>query len=85
MGGPGAGRRFPESVRDAARAESETCVFCGVRTTRQPGPTQSNIDHAIPRSRGGSNTLGNAQNTCRTCNLDKGARTTEEYLELLGR
>jgi RHS repeat-associated protein len=85
MGGPGAGRRFPESVRDAARAESETCVLCGVRTTRQPGPTQSNIDHAIPRSRGGSNTLGNAQNTCRTCNLDKGARTTEEYLELLGR
>ncbi len=85
-GGPGAGKRFPESVKDAERAASgNRCRLCGVETTRQPRPTQSNIDHAVPRSRGGANTLENAQNTCRTCNLRKGARTTEEFLEDQGR
>ncbi|MBV9301224.1 MAG: HNH endonuclease [Acidobacteriaceae bacterium] len=85
-GGPGAGKAFPNVVKDAARAESnDTCVFCSHSTTRTAGPEQSNIDHAIPKSRGGNNTLNNAQNTCRTCNLDKGARTTEEYEEHLHR
>lgn len=81
-GGPGAGKLFPISVKNVARIEAANkCVFCGEETARQPGPTQSNIDHAIPKSRGGNNTINNAQNTCRTCNLDKGARTTEEYLK----
>lgn len=81
VGGPGAGKRFPESVKDAERDQSgNKCVFCGEETTREPGPNQSNIDHAQPKSRGGNNTPDNAQNTCRTCNLDKGAKTTEEYL-----
>lgn len=79
-GGPGAGKRFPQKVQDAARAESEnTCVFCGDNTVRTPGPKQSNIDHAIPKSRGGNNSINNAQNTCRDCNLQKGAKTTEEF------
>lgn len=85
-GGPGAGKPFPNSVKDVARTESSnTCVFCGQSTQRTAGPTQSNIDHAIPKSRGGNNTLPNAQNTCRNCNLDKGTRTTREYEEELRR
>lgn len=44
-----------------------------------PTPTQRNTDHAIPKARGGNNTPDNAQNTCRTCNLNKGTKTTEEY------
>ena len=32
----------------------------------------------------GNNTLENAQNTCRDCNLDKATQTTTEYLEKLG-
>ena len=78
----GAGKPFNQPTKNAARAESDNkCVFCGKQTTSQPGPNQSNIDHSIPRSQGGDNSLDNAQNTCRTCNLDKGARTTEEYLK----
>ncbi len=85
-GGPGAGKPFPKKVQDAARQESgDRCVFCGDKTIRspKPHPKRSNIDHANPKSRGGNNTQGNAQNTCQTCNLDKGARTTQEYLDLL--
>jgi RHS repeat-associated protein len=83
-GGPGAGKAFSEATKDAERAASgNRCVFCKEPTTRTPGPDQSNIDHAIPKSRGGNNTPANAQNTCRTCNLEKGTKTTQEYLDYL--
>ncbi len=93
VGGDGAKKPFSTKVKDQARAESkvkdqaraesnDTCVFCGTKTTRQPGPTRSEIDHSIPKSRGGNNNLENAQNTCRTCNRKKGAKTTEEFLDL---
>jgi RHS repeat-associated protein len=76
----GAGKRFPESVKEQARQESGgRCVFCGTKTTDAPGPDRSEIDHSIPRARGGDNSAKNAQNTCRTCNRQKGARTTKEF------
>ncbi len=78
----GAGKPFNQTTKDGARAESgNKCVFCGNDTTREPGPDQSNIDHADARSRGGDNSSANAQNTCRTCNQDKGTRSTDEYLK----
>lgn len=83
-GGNGAGKGFSDKVKDQARQESnDTCVFCGTKTTQQPGPTRSEIDHSIPKSRNGNNTLDNAQNTCRTCNRQKGAKTTQEYQDWL--
>ncbi len=83
-GGPGAGKRFSDKTKDAAEKEAGgKCVFCGKDTTRARGPRQRNTDHAQPKSQGGNNSLDNAQNTCRTCNLDKGARSTAEYLKYL--
>ena len=80
-GSDGAKKAFSNKVKDQARAESnDRCVLCGTKTTREPGPTSSEIDHAIPKSRGGNNTLENAQNTCRACNRQKGAKTTDEFL-----
>jgi RHS repeat-associated protein len=79
-GGPGAGRRFSSKTRDAARAENPNCVFCDRPTTGEPGPTQSNIDHAKAKARGGNNATENAQNTCRECNQRKGAKSSEEFL-----
>lgn len=65
--GPTAGRPFPKSVKDQARAEDPaTCVFCG-----RPG-RGTEIDHAVPRSRGGDATIGNAQRACPWCNRSKG-------------
>jgi RHS repeat-associated protein len=78
-GGPGARARFSNATKIAAREESQTCVFCGVGTTRSPGPRQSNIDHAIAKSRGGNNLPDNAQNTCRTCNLQKNTQSSVGY------
>jgi RHS repeat-associated protein len=87
-GGPGAGKPFSQTTKDAARKESNnTCVFCGVKTIKWApakgplNPNVSRIDHAIPKSRGGNNTIKNAQNTCARCNYDKGNLTTEEYLK----
>jgi RHS repeat-associated protein len=83
-GGPGAGKDFSKGTKDTARAESNNkCVFCGKDTTRQPGGNQSNIDHADPKARGGNNTPANAQNTCRTCNLQRATKTSSEFLNWL--
>jgi RHS repeat-associated protein len=80
-GGPGAGRRFSDKVRDEAEVRAGgRCVFCGTKTKRPAGPDQRQTDHAIPKSRGGNNGIDNAQNTCRTCNQSKAAKTTEEFL-----
>ena len=79
-GGPGAGKTFSQKVKNQAKADANNkCVVCDTKTTSEPGPNQSNIDHAIPKSRGGNNTIDNAQNTCRTCNQQKKTRTSEEF------
>lgn len=81
-GGLGAGKRFSESTKDKAEAEaSGRCVYCNRSTTRERGSTQRNTDHSDPKSRDGNNTLGNAQNTCRTCNIQKSNRTDSEFWE----
>jgi len=69
-GGSTAGQRFPQSVREQAFHEnpSRTCVFC-----RREG-TGTQVDHAIPRARGGNATIDNAQLACPHCNASKGAR-----------
>jgi len=56
-------------VRDEAFEENPfTCVFCRMPTRRPQ------VDHAIPRSRGGNATIDNAQVACPHCNASKGAR-----------
>jgi hypothetical protein len=77
----GAGKPFSKSVKEEAeQAANGRCVFCNVRTEKVSGPNKRHTDHAIPASRGGDNSLENAQNACRTCNLRKGAKTTTEFL-----
>ncbi|MFO0759126.1 MAG: FG-GAP-like repeat-containing protein [Byssovorax sp.] len=70
-GGPSAGQRFSESVREDAFAKdpSKTCVYCG-----RPG-TGTQVDHATPRAKGGNSTPDNAQLACPHCNASKGAGT----------
>jgi 5-methylcytosine-specific restriction endonuclease McrA len=51
-----------------------TCQYCGKRFAR----SDLNLDHVIPRSRGGRTSWENVVCSCIPCNLKKGSRTPEE-------
>ena len=50
--------------------DGHRCQYCGAAA--------ENIDHVIPRSRGGITSWENVVCSCMTCNLKKGGRTPEE-------
>lgn len=50
------------------------CVYCG----DQSGPFD--VDHVMPRSRGGSDDAENLVIACSHCNRSKGSRTPEEWM-----
>jgi 5-methylcytosine-specific restriction endonuclease McrA len=50
------------------------CQYCA----RRPGHRELNVDHVMPRSRGGEDSWDNLVVSCRTCNLKKGRRTPAE-------
>lgn len=52
---------------------SRACVYCGARNT----PLQ--IDHLLPRARGGSSRVSNLALACGPCNQKKGAKTAAEF------
>ncbi len=54
--------------------DAHQCQYCG----RQPPLRELNIDHVLPRSRGGADSWENLVTACRLCNLRKGWRTPEE-------
>ncbi len=51
-----------------------TCQYCARRGT----PRDLNLDHVMPRSRGGPMSWENVVCSCRVCNLAKGGRTPAE-------
>ncbi len=51
----------------------QRCAYCGVTGV----PLE--VEHIIPRSRGGSNRVSNLTLACHSCNETKGARTAAEY------
>lgn len=54
--------------------DRNTCQYCGQRFPR----AELNIDHVIPRSRGGLSTWENVVCSCHACNRRKGGRTPDE-------
>ena len=54
--------------------DHNTCQYCG----RTPQRAELNLDHVIPRSRGGVTSWENVVCSCVRCNLRKGGRTPEE-------
>jgi 5-methylcytosine-specific restriction endonuclease McrA len=59
--------------------DNNTCQYCGRRLPR----TELNLDHVLPRSRGGLSTWENVVCSCHSCNRRKGGRTPEEARMLL--
>jgi 5-methylcytosine-specific restriction endonuclease McrA len=54
--------------------DAHTCQYCA----RRASPRELNLDHVMPRSRGGPMTWENVVCSCRGCNLRKGGRTPAE-------
>ncbi len=54
--------------------DKSTCQYCGQRLPRH----ELNLDHVIPRSRGGTSTWENVVCSCHVCNRHKGGKTPKE-------
>lgn len=75
-------RRYDRARRPTVRLtrrnlmlrDGHQCQYC----LRRPSLRDLNIDHVVPRSRGGEDTWENLVTACRACNLRKGRRTPEE-------
>lgn len=63
-------RRVPLNRRAVFARDRHRCQYCGNGA--------ENLDHVIPRSRGGDHAWENVVAACRTCNTRKGNRTPEE-------
>lgn len=62
------------SRRNIFLRDDYTCQYCRSRLPAR----ELNLDHVIPRSRGGRSTWENLVTSCRVCNLLKGRATPEE-------
>jgi 5-methylcytosine-specific restriction endonuclease McrA len=60
--------------RNLMLRDGHQCQYCAKR----PPLRDLNIDHILPRSRGGMDTWENLVTACRLCNLRKGWRTPDE-------
>lgn len=68
------GELFGYEVREYLLEKfNRTCAYCGV--THVP----FEVEHIIPRDRGGSNRVSNLTIACHPCNLKKGNQTASEF------
>jgi 5-methylcytosine-specific restriction endonuclease McrA len=67
--------------RNLMLRDAHQCQYCG----KQPPVRDLNIDHVVPKCRGGADTWENLVTSCRPCNLRKGRKTPEEASMLLAR
>jgi 5-methylcytosine-specific restriction endonuclease McrA len=80
-------RRFPKAVRDEADAANKAqndgelrCTHCGGELTEGAGkPNSREHDHRVPHAQGGPSDGTNVDETCRTCNRNKGNQTPEQW------
>ncbi|MFQ5684388.1 MAG: HNH endonuclease [Candidatus Binatia bacterium] len=56
-----------------------TCQYCGMKLPRH----ELNLDHVIPRSRGGTSTWENVVCSCHGCNRRKGGKSLQEVRMIL--
>lgn len=63
-------RRVPLNRRAVFARDRHRCQYCG--------SSAENLDHVLPRSRGGEHTWENVVAACRSCNTRKGDRTPKE-------
>jgi 5-methylcytosine-specific restriction endonuclease McrA len=69
------------AFRHLLRSIDPHCLYCG----RYLQPKRATLDHLLPVSRGGGHDVNNLALACSLCNLAKGERTPQEWLEDLKR
>lgn len=66
-------------VASRNRAVARECFYCGVGFAPE-GPDHRTVDHRVPRSQGGTDSLRNLVFACYACNQRKRDRPEEEFL-----
>ena len=56
--------------------ENGCCIYCGIHASK----AKMEIEHVIPRSRGGTDSLNNLVLSCHACNQTKGNQDIQTYL-----
>jgi len=56
---------------------SYKCVYCGKKGKE--------IEHIVPKSKGGTNSIHNLTLSCRECNIKKGTLTLKEFAKKIGK
>lgn len=68
---PAIPRTIPWRLRHLVmKRDNFSCVQCGASPAHTTGTTL-HVDHILPYSKGGTNTLPNLQTLCHTCNIGK--------------
>jgi Lar family restriction alleviation protein len=63
----------PKKRFEIFKRDKFICQYCGAR----PSEFQLEIDHIIPRSRGGTDAVDNLKTSCWKCNIGKGSTLLE--------
>jgi 5-methylcytosine-specific restriction endonuclease McrA len=76
-------RQIPTRVETLASRDGWNCDYCGIALGwGHPSVTPPEVEHRIPKSRGGTNAIDNLCLSCGPCNSRKGTRTAEEFRAL---
>jgi len=62
------------SRRNLMRRDKGVCQFCGIK----PDPSDTTVDHLVPRRKNGKSTWMNCVISCKSCNTRKADRTLQE-------
>jgi ATP adenylyltransferase len=65
----------PSRRYEALKLSEGKCVLCGATSAETP----LEVDHVVPRSKGGGDELENLQVLCRTCNAGKSNRDDTDF------
>lgn len=73
------GRMFGYTDKKAYLLERENhcCIYCGIHASK----AKMQIEHVVPRSKGGTDSLDNLVLSCRACNEAKGNQDIQTYLK----
>ncbi len=73
------GRMFGYADKKAYLLEREnyTCIYCGIHASK----AKMEIEHVVPRSHGGTDSLNNLVLSCHECNQAKGSQDVQTYLK----